>query len=228
MAFSLDDAESRTRRHAGASASASETVARMQLVRRHLARIGLGLGLALLALPAMAADVADYDTGLLALADKGDAPALVKLQALAEGGHAQAQYDLATHYLHTIKNLDEDMPRISSWMLKAAEQGVSMAQLDLGVSLNMPGKPWHDPVQALRWFNVGMASILKESPDGSRDHYAVFAANNSFAIAKSLSQEQVREAETLGRSWLEARGVSAKEESRNLDAFLERYKARKK
>jgi TPR repeat protein len=195
--------------------------------------------LALLALccclhaPTFAADTAGpaesavYSADLLALADTGDEQALAKLRGLAEGGHAQAQYDMGTHHLHTIKNFEEDIPRVVSWHQKAAEQGVSHAQIDLAVSLNMPDKPWSDPVQALKWFNVGMALVLKESPDGSQDRYAVFAANNSFQLARSLSKAQVAEAEALSRAWLDAHGVSAKEEAANLGAFLERHKPRK-
>jgi hypothetical protein len=178
--------------------------------------------------PVAAADPPAYSSDLLALADKGDEPALAKLLELAEGGHAQAQYDLGSHYLHTIQNVDDGIPRVISWMKKAAEQGVGKAQLDLGVSLNMPGKPWYDPVQALKWFNVGMALTLKEYPDGSLDHHVVFAGNNAFEVGKQLSKEQAREAESLSRAWLDAHGVSAAEESRNLGAFLKRYKSRKK
>jgi TPR repeat protein len=179
-------------------------------------------------MPAAAADPTAYGSDLLGLADKGDERALAKLLELAEGGHAQAQYDLGSHYLHTIQNMDEGIPRVISWMKKAAEQGVSKAQIDLGVSLNMPGKPWYDPVQALKWFNVGMALTLKEHPEGSLDHYAVFAGNNAFEVGKQLSKEQTREAESLSRAWLDAHGVNAAEEGRNLGAFLERYKSRKK
>ena len=186
----------------------------------------LWLSLSLLAEPLAAAEPTVYSAELLAMADKGDEQALAKLLQLAEGGHAQAQYDVGTHYLHTAHKFNEDMPRVASWMLKAAEQGVSKAQIDLGVTLNMPGSAWYDPVQALKWFNVGMALTLEESPDGSQDRHAVFAANNSFQLSKSLSQEQVRDAEVQCRSWLQAHGMSAKEEARRLDAFMERYKAR--
>jgi len=176
------------------------------------------------AFAAQPADPPVYSADLLAMADKGDEQALAKLQALAEGGHAQAQYDMGSHYLHTIKNFDEDIPRVVSWHQKAAEQGVSHAQIDLAVSLNMSGKPWHDPVQALKWFNVGMALVLKEAPDGSQDRYAVFAANNSAELSRKLSKEQVAEAEALGRAWLDAHAVSRQEEARNLGAFIERHK----
>lgn len=165
-----------------------------------------------------------YGTELLALADKGDEQALAKLRALAESGHAQAQYDMGSHYLHTISNFDEDIPRVISWHQKAAEQGVSHAQLDLAVSLQMSGKPWYDPVNALKWFNVGMALVLKEAPDGSQDRFAVFAANNSSQLAQRLTKSQVNEAEALSRDWLDAHGVTAKEEGRNLGAFLDRHK----
>ena len=176
-----------------------------------------------LAEPLLAADPPAYSAELLGMADKGDAQALARLMELAESGHAQAQYDVGSHYLHTIRNVDDEIPRIISWHQKAAEQGVSHAQLDLAVSLNMAGKPWYDPVQALKWLYVGMALVLEESPDGSQDRYAVFAGNNSFKLSKTLSKQQVSEAEALSRAWLDAHGISAQQEASNLGAFLKRY-----
>jgi len=82
-----------------------------------------------------------------------------RLRTLAEEGDGFAQYDMARHLLHTIKK-DSDFADIAYWLLKAAEQGVSKAQIDLGVTLNMPDKSWHDPVGALKWFNAGMALVL--------------------------------------------------------------------
>ena len=196
----------------------------LETIMRRMLGVHLGLSLIMLAAPNLAGEPPVYSAELLSLADKGDEQALAKLLALAEGGHAQAQYDMGSHYLHTVKNVDEEIPRVISWHQKAAEQGVSHAQIDLAVSLNMSGKPWHDPVNALKWFYVGMALVLKESPDGSQDRYAVFAANNSFELAQRLSKEQVSEAGTSSRAWLDAHGISAKEEASNLGTFLERHR----
>jgi TPR repeat protein len=192
---------------------------------RHLALLLFSIALSAAVFPADVPDV--YSADLLVMADKGDEQALSRLRALADAGHAQAQYDMGSHYLHTIKHVDEEIPRVIAWHQKAAEQGVSHAQIDLAVSLGMPDKPWTNLVESLKWFNVGMALVLKESPDGSEDRYAVFAANNSFALSQRLSKEAVREAEGSTRAWLDSHGVSANEEARNLGAFMERHKPKK-
>jgi TPR repeat protein len=186
----------------------------------------LWLSLDVMARPSVAADPPVYSAELFESANKGDEQAFAKLLQLAEGGHAQAQYDVSQYYLFKIHKVDEEMPRIASWLQKAADQGVSKAQLDLGVTLNMPGKLWYDPVQALKWFYIGMALTLEQHPDGSQDHYAVFAANNSQRLTGTLSKEQVSEAESLSRAWLDAHGIGAKQEGRNLGEFVNRYKAR--
>ena len=66
---------------------------------------------------------------------------------------------------------------------------MARAQIDLAVSINMPDTPWYDPVNALKWFNIGMALVLKESPDGSQDRYAIFAVNNSRCHSAGSSVE---------------------------------------
>ena len=75
------------------------------------------------------AEPPSYSADLLKMANEGDPVALANLQQLAEQGLPLAQYDLGQHHLQTIKNFDEDMPRVAFWMAKAAEQGVSKAQI---------------------------------------------------------------------------------------------------
>ena len=74
----------------------------------------LWLSLNVLATPSVAADPPVYSAVLLEWANKGDEPAFAKLLQLAEGGHAQAQYDVSQYYLSKIHMVDDDMPRNAS------------------------------------------------------------------------------------------------------------------
>ena len=75
------------------------------------------------------------------------------------------------------------------WYRKAAEQGFSQAQYNLGVSYAMGNGVPQDDVLAYMWFSLAGAS-------GDED-----AKTNRETVFKRMTPEQIAEAQKLSREW---------------------------
>jgi TPR repeat protein len=148
--------------------------------------IAIGLMLALLvALPTAAQD---YKQGKAA-AKRGDyAGALKEWLPLAERGHAQAQYKLASMYRRGL-GVKRDYGEAGKWYRKAADQGHAWAQLQLGRLYYRGRGVTKDPVAAHMWFSLAVARGLKA---GTRGHDRV---------AKKMTPAQIAEAQKLAQAW---------------------------
>jgi hypothetical protein len=91
----------------------------------------------------------------------------------------------------------------------------------------MKGTSWFDAVQAYRWFTIGAANAVVQGPNGQEDQFALIATNNLVRLRKTMTKEQIAEAEKLARTWLGDYGISLERELRELDAFMARLKAAK-
>ena len=107
----------------------------------------LVLGISLLFASGGVAYAQDFNKGLEAY-DKGDyATALREWSALAEQGHAKAQYNLGLMYGNG-KGVTQDYKEAVKWFRKSAEQGHAAAQYSLGV---MYGNA-QDYKEAVKWY----------------------------------------------------------------------------
>jgi TPR repeat protein len=127
---------------------------------------------------------ADYQKGLIAARSGNYATALHEFRALAEQGHASAQYNLGLMYDNG-RGVTQDYKESAKWYRKSVEQGHAEAQYNLGVMYgNGNGVP-QDNVYAHMWFDI-VASNGDENGAMNRD-----------IIAKRMKKEQLAEAQEL-------------------------------
>jgi len=81
---------------------------------------------------------------------------------------------------------------------KAAEQGYSKAQFELGNMYETGEGVAQDYIKAFMWFDLAASS----AEDQNSFYEAVFSRNR---IAKEMTPEQIAEAEKLARAWESAR-----------------------
>lgn len=107
----------------------------------------------------VAAQAADYDTGVAAF-DRGDfATALSELRPLTERGHPGAEFMLGAMYFYG-KGVPGDPGTAAVWFAKAARQGNASAQLAFG-SLHIRGiGVKQDLVKAHMWLSLAATSNL--------------------------------------------------------------------
>ena len=119
-----------------------------------------------------------------ALQDGNDKKAFRLLKPLAEQGRASDQFFLAWMYRDG-KGVPENYAKAVYWYRKAAEQGYANAQYDLG-KMYLEGKGVaKDDVRAYVWWSIAAAQ-------GS-----TWAKGDIYAVRKSLTREQVAEAQQL-------------------------------
>jgi TPR repeat protein len=154
----------------------------------------------------------------------GDSAALTQLTALANTGHASAQFNLGVMYDNGL-GVPKDAVQAVSWYRKGADQGLAQAQHNLGVmyehGLGVP----KDAVQEVSWFrkaadqgnapaqfNVG---LMHGKGDGvPRDSVQAYMWGNLAAaqgdeeakklrefLGKTMTPDQIAEAQKLSREW---------------------------
>jgi uncharacterized protein len=108
--------------------------------------------LAVLLVSAVAAR-ADTASGMQAFRNKDYQTAYREWKAAAEGGHAEAQFDLGLLYAQGL-GIKRDLAEAAAWYRKAAEQGNSAAEFALG---QMYSRGWgapRDTTDAIRWMQM--------------------------------------------------------------------------
>ena len=111
-------------------------------------------------------------------------------QAEAEKGNAIAQFILGFMYENG-EGVSQDYKKAEKWYHKAAEQGDTDAQYNLGElydndSLGVT----HDYVMSHMWFTIAGVS-------GYQD-----ALNKRDSVAEKMSPSQIQEAQKLAREWM--------------------------
>ncbi len=99
------------------------------------------------ALPAQA----DFQAGLVAIAQRDFAAALKAFTPLAEQGNAAAQVNLGNLYMKGL-GVTQNYPEARRWYRSAADQGERMAQSKLGILYYHGLGVEKDPAEAARWF----------------------------------------------------------------------------
>jgi hypothetical protein len=95
----------------------------------------------------------DYDVGAAALETGDYATARQNWLALAEDGHADAQYGMG--WLRDLgKGMPEDNTEAVRWYRLAAEQGQLSAQYSLGLMLSTGEGVPQDKAEAARWYDL--------------------------------------------------------------------------
>lgn len=107
----------------------------------------------------------------------------------AQQGKADAQYVVGAMY-YTGNAVPQDQKHAVTWFRKAAEQGHGEAQHALGLMYryHVAGVPG-DPVIAYMLWNLAAAN-------GNHN-----AGGQRAAIARTMTQEQIEEAQALSRTW---------------------------
>lgn len=182
--------------------------------------IALMLSIACLAAPALA----DFKAGVDAY-HRGDyATALHEWQALAEQGHADAQYNLGLLYAKG-QGVQKDDVQARQWYEKAAVQGHAEAQVNLGILYDYGRGVPQDFKVAMYWLRLSAKQgndlaqrklgFMYERGDGVQQDYVqaymwynLGTANGASpgdlrrdALAKRMTPEQIAEAQQLVREW---------------------------
>jgi uncharacterized protein len=154
-----------------------------------LKRLFAGVAVAgMVAAPAFAGQLEDaheaYHSGDYATAQKLFTP-------LAEEGNPDAQRLLGSiyYYAEDGRGAAQDFAEAAKWWRRAANQGITVAQSNLGyMYAHGQGVP-QDYVQAYLWFSVAAAR-------GDAD-----AADDRDGIAHQMTPDQIAEAQRLAREW---------------------------
>ena len=128
------------------------------------------------------------DKKLFEAAQNGDKKALNQLRSIAEQGDAYAQVDMAL--LYSIgSGVTKDSVEAVGWLRRAADQGDSFAQGLLGEHYAGGDGVPKDFVTAYKWLNIAAANGDRAS-GLLRDR-----------IEKSITPDQIAEAQHLSREW---------------------------
>jgi TPR repeat protein len=118
-----------------------------------------GLGIMVLCAASVFADTA---AGLAAFKNKDYRRAYQEWKASADGGHAEAQFDLGLLYAQGL-GVHRDLTEAERWYRKSADQGNAEAQFALG---QMYSRGWgvpRDAADAMRWLQMAN-SVESEGP----------------------------------------------------------------
>lgn len=111
----------------------------------------------------------------------------------ADQGNASAQYFLASQYTYSgPQHIGQDYAQAAFWYRKAAEQGMEAAMSGLGHAYERGEGIPVDRVEALKWYLLSG----KMSPLGQRGSFF------GDRLAKSLTAQQVAEAQKRADAWL--------------------------
>ncbi|MDC0158088.1 sel1 repeat family protein, partial [Verrucomicrobia bacterium] len=94
----------------------------------------------------------DFDAGMRLAEEEQWEEAIERLRRAAEGGHADAQNELANMYYEG-KGVGKDLGKAYEWYREAASQGDATGQKDLGVMYYRGEGVEQDHAEAFRWFH---------------------------------------------------------------------------
>jgi len=140
---------------------------------------------------------AQYNLGKMYLSGQGvprdNAEAAGWYRKAAEQGHANAQYNLGLMHMNG-QGVAEDAAQAAGWYVKAADQGFGPAQGSLGLLYATGRGIAQNSVEAYKWFTLASQRV---PPGRQRDVWI----NNRDTVAKTLTAEQIAEADRLAHAW---------------------------
>ena len=129
-----------------------------------------------------------FEDGVTAYERQDYATAMRLFRPLADQGDARAQSNLGLMYDNG-EGVAEDDAESVKWFRKAADQGHARAQFNLGVMYANGEGVTENNVQADKWWNLAAAQ-----------GHATAKANKAI-IEKTMTREQIAEAQKLARDW---------------------------
>jgi len=112
--------------------------------------------------------------------------------ASADQGNATAQFNMGVIYYNG-QGVPQDYKEALRWYRAAAEQGDASAQYGLGsMHYNGQGVP-QDYLQAHMWYNLAASGLTGDDREA--------AVKNRDLLAKTMTSEQIAEAQRLAREW---------------------------
>ena len=117
---------------------------------------------------------------------------IAELRVKANAGDSDAQFNLGVAYRYGA-GVPQDSAQAVAWTRKAAVQGHAAAQFSLGVRYASGQSVPKDAVLAYKWYNLSAAQGTAETQR--------FAASNRDAIAKTMTPQQIADAQKLAREW---------------------------
>lgn len=127
------------------------------------------------------------------------ATAVKELRMQAHMANSMAPYEMARMYMDgtAAKSHAQDYGKAARWFRLAAQQGMPVAQIELGKLYEQGLGVPQDYVTAHMWFNVATSLLSNIYVEGDR----VDAARRRDAVAANMTPEQVAEAQSLARDW---------------------------
>jgi TPR repeat protein len=93
----------------------------------------------------------------------------------------------------------QDYVEATKWFLKAAEQGIPCAQLQLGQMYRDGQGGSKDDIQAHKWLNLAAAD--QSGLDYGHGYCVETAVKERAALAVAMTTAQIAEAQRLAREW---------------------------
>ena len=171
---------------------------------------------------------ADYQKGLDAF-ERGDTPtALKEFRTLAESNDARGQFGLAI--MHDLgEGVPQNSEQAAKWYRLAAEQGYADAQNNLGVMYEEGEGVARNYEEAMKWYRKAAEAGNRDAPNNigvmymtgvgvRRDFVKACmwfniagkgdpgAVSNKGFLKKRMTPEEIAQAESLAKEWLNIHG----------------------
>ena len=130
----------------------------------------------------------DFEAGMAAYQSGDFETALGKIKPLAEGGHAEAQYNLGLIYANG-HGVARDDGAAAKWYEQAARQELTEAQYNLGLMYALGQGVEKNYVLAHMWWTIA----ARQGHKG--------ASKNREIAAGGMSRGEMAEAQKLAREW---------------------------
>lgn len=125
--------------------------------------------------------------------DKKDGENFKACKAAAEGGDKDAQQIISFMYSLGASGVDQDPDEALKWYQRAAEQGDSISQVNLGVLYASGNQIPMDRVKAYMWLHIAAKAGSVEGKE-FRD-----------TVAVAMSKAEISRAQKLAKDWLSQR-----------------------
>lgn len=135
---------------------------------------------------------------LLSQAEQGDTKALTTLQEKAETGSAIAEHNLGEFYFRTGGKSSDSAASAAKWYRKAANQGYSMSQYQLGYLYAEGRGVQQSDSEAYFWFSLAAAAPHGVFADSKTKPFIEEVQDRA---AKKLTLQQRKSVERRVRSW---------------------------
>jgi len=147
-----------------------------------------------------------------------------RIRKAAEQGNAASQFDLGVRY-HLGHGVPQDYEEAVKWSRKAAEQGDATAQYNLGLYYAKGEGVPRDYAEAVKWYRMAAEQGDATSQNKLGEYYAkgegvpkddvlaymwynlaaasghLFAGTTREIFSKTMTPEQIAEAQKLSREW---------------------------